>query len=69
MKLIEKKRIDGKTVKVYDQAASPYRRVLASEDIAFVHKASLSNLYAQLNPVSLRKNIDLNIGKLWKIVK
>jgi len=69
MKLIDKKRIDGKTVKVYDQANSPYRRVLASEDIAFAHKASLSNLYVQLNPVTLRKNIDLNVGKLWKIVK
>ncbi len=69
MKLIDKKRIDGKTVKVYDQANSPYRRVLAAEDIAFAHKASLSNLYVQLNPVTLRKNIDLNVGKLWKIVK
>jgi len=69
MKLIKKERIDGKTVKVYDQAMSPYRRVLASEDVVFAQKASLSNLYVQLNPVSLRKNIDLNVGKLWKIVK
>lgn len=69
MKLLKKERIDGKTVKVYDQATSPYRRVLASEDVAIVYKASLSNLYVQQNPVTLRKNIDLNIGKLWKIVK
>jgi hypothetical protein len=69
MKLIEKKRIDGKTVKVYDLAISPYRRVLASKDVAFAHKANLSNLYVQLNPVTLRKDIDLTIGKLWKIVK
>lgn len=69
MKLIKKERIDGKTIKVYDQATSPYRRVLASDDVAFAHKASLSNLYVSLNPVTLRTNIDLNIGKLWKIVK
>lgn len=69
MKLIKKERVDGKTVKVYDQATSPYRRVLASSDVVFSDKASLSNLYVHLNPVTLRKNIDLNVGKLWKIVK
>ena len=69
MKLIKKERIDGRTVKVYDQATSPYRRVLASADVAFEHKASLSNLYVRLNPVNLRKNVDLNVGKLWKIAK
>lgn len=69
MKLLQKERIDGKTVKVYDVATSPYRRVLASNDIDFKHKASLSNLYVRLNPVILRNAIDLNVGKLWKIVK
>ena len=69
MKLIKKERIDGKTVKVYDLATSPYRRVLASEDVAFPDKASLSNLYVRLNPVTLRATIDLNIGKLWRILK
>jgi hypothetical protein len=69
MKLIQKTRVDGKTVKVYDQAKSPYRRVLASENVVFKDKVRLTNLYAQQKPVTLRKNIDLNIGKLWKIVK
>lgn len=69
MKLVKKERIDGKTVKVYDQATSPYRRVLASEDVAFPQKANLTNLYIQQNPVTLRENIDLNVGKLWKILK
>lgn len=69
MKLIKKERIDGKTIKVYDVATSPYRRVLASNDVDFKYKASLSNLYVRLNPVTLRNAIDLNVGKLWKIVK
>jgi len=69
IKLIGKERIDGRTVKVYDQATSPYRRVLASEDVDLKYKLSLTNLYVQQNPVHLRKNIDLNVGKLWKIVK
>lgn len=69
MKLISKERVDGKTIKVYDLATSPYRRVPASVDVAFISKARLSNLYVQQNPVGLRRNIDLNVGKLWKIVK
>ncbi len=69
MKLVKKERIDGKTVKVYDLATSPYRRVLAAEDVAFSQKASLTNLYVRQNPVTLRDNIDLNVGKLWKILK
>jgi len=69
LKLIDKVHIDGKTIKKYDQAATPYRRVLASEDVAFEDKARLSNLYVQLNPVTLRNRIDLNVGKLWKIIK
>ena len=69
MKLIKKERVDGKTVKVYDLATSPYRRVLASAEVAFADKASLTNQYVHLNPVTLRNNIDLNVGKLWRIVK
>ena len=63
-KQLQKERIGGKTVKVYDVATSPYRQVLASNDIDFKHKASLSNLYVRLNPVILRNAIDLNVGKL-----
>jgi hypothetical protein len=69
MKLIKKERIDGRTLKVYDQATSPYRRVLASDEVDLVDKMRLMNLYASLNPVQLRQKIDLNVGKLWKIVK
>lgn len=69
MKLIKKERVDGKTVKAYDVATTPYRRVLASEDVEFARKVSLTNLYVRLNPVTLRKNIDMNVGKLWKIIK
>lgn len=69
MKLIEKQRIDGKTTKYYDKAITPYRRTLAADQVVFSDKVSLTNLYVQLNPVALRKKIDLNIGKLWKIIK
>jgi hypothetical protein len=69
LKLIEKIHVDGKIIKKYDQAATPYRRVLASEDVLFEDKARLTNLYFQLNPVELRNRIDFNVGRLWKIIK
>jgi hypothetical protein len=55
MKLIKKERVDRKIVKVYDLATSPYRRVVASVDVAFSDKVSLTNQYVHLNPVILRK--------------
>jgi len=63
MKSFRKQRIDGKTIKYYDQAKTPYRRIQASEQVAFSDKVHLTNLYVQLNPVALRQRIDLNIGK------
>ena len=69
MKLMGKQRIDGKTIKYYDKAITPYRRTLAAEQVTFSDKVSLTNHYAHLNPVTLRKIIDFNIGKLWKVIK
>ena len=69
LKLIEKNHVDGKIIKKYDQATTPYRRVLVSEDVSFEDKARLTNLYFRLNPVELRNRIDMNVGRLWKIIK
>jgi len=69
LKLTGKRQVDGKTVKQYDQATTPFRRVLASDQITLEAKARLSNQYVHLNPVTLRQRIDANIARLWKIVK
>jgi hypothetical protein len=69
LKLIAKERIDGKTTKKYDQAATPYRRVLALEQLPFDTKVHLTNLYVSLNPVILRANIDTKVAHLWKIIR
>ena len=69
LKLIGKEQVDSKTRKLYDQATTPYRRVLAAEHLPVEVKARLSNLYVQLNPVVLRARIDLNQARLWKIVR
>jgi hypothetical protein len=69
LKLVGKDLVDGKTIKKYDLAATPFRRVLASDFVPIEVKSSLINLYLHLNPVSLRRSIDLKVGKLWKIIR
>jgi hypothetical protein len=67
VKLIAKERIDNQTIKRYDPAKTPYQRVLERKDISLPAKARLVNIYVQLNPAELRRQIDQKIAKLWKI--
>jgi hypothetical protein len=69
LKLIGKDHVAGKTIKIYDQAATPFRRVLASDQVSLDMKASLTHLYLTLNPVLLRNAIDQKVAILWKIVR
>lgn len=69
LKLVGKEQANGKTIKHYDTAATPYRRVLASDQVALDVKLRLTNLYFQLNPVMLRNSIDQKVAKLWKIIR
>lgn len=68
MKLIGKERVGNKTIKRYDEAATPYQRVLRSDQVDLVVKARLCHQYLQLNPVKLRERIDQKVAKLWKII-
>jgi hypothetical protein len=69
LKLVGKERVDGKTVRTYDRATTPYRRVLALDSLPLDVKARLSVQYVQLNPVTLRASIDVKVGQLWKIIR
>ena len=64
LKLTSKEITDGRTIKHYDTAATPYQRVLAAKEIPFEIKARLMNIYVQLNPVTLRNSIDQKIHQL-----
>jgi hypothetical protein len=66
-KLIAKERIGNRTIKRYDPAKTPYQRVLERKDISIDSKARLMNLYLQLNPAELRRQIDQKTAMLWKI--
>lgn len=57
MKLINRTREGSKVFKKYDKPLTPYRRVLASADIADSDKAKLKALYRNLNPAALKRII------------
>lgn len=69
LKLISKQRVDGKVIHTYDQATTPFRRVLALDSIPVLFKARLTDQYFHLNPVALRSSIDSKVALLWKIVR
>jgi len=67
LKLIAKQRIGNLTIKRYDTAKTPYQRILECQDIPLQAKVRLMNLYLQLNPAELRRQIDQKTAKLWKL--
>ncbi|HZK12611.1 MAG TPA: transposase family protein [Atribacterota bacterium] len=66
-KLIKKERIGSKITKRYDEAKTPYRRVLESPDIKEEVKVKLKNQYAMLNPAELKRKITKLQNRLLKL--
>lgn len=67
LKLVERHRVGSKVRKRYDTARTPYQRVLESPDVSEEDKERLRQVYSTLNPVVLRRCIDENLEKLWKL--
>lgn len=66
-KCVERKRIGSKIVKKYDKAKTPYQRVLASKEVSEETKKQLNNIYNDLNPVVIKKEIDIMLMKISDI--
>ncbi|HEX7976457.1 MAG TPA: ISNCY family transposase [Anaerolineales bacterium] len=69
LKLMGKEQVGKKMVRRYDEAATPYQRVLRSDQVELAVKARLCHQYLQLNPVKLRTSIDEKVAQLWKIIR
>ncbi|MGA9531293.1 MAG: transposase family protein [Anaerolineales bacterium] len=67
MKLESKTRSGSRVRKRYDRAQTPFRRVLASKHVPQSVKDDLTDLYLTLNPVELKRRIDANLERLWKL--
>lgn len=65
-KLVSKERVGAKVIKRYDQAATPYQRLLATDAVPTAKRKQLEALYQTLDPIKLRAGIDellLALGK------
>lgn len=63
-KCVERKRIGSKIVKKYDKARTPHQRILESKDVPEKTKKQLNEIYKNLNPVALKKEIDRILLKI-----
>ncbi len=68
-KLVVKERTGPKVKKTYDQAQTPYQRLLASQVLDAATGQSLEQLYWRLNPVKLRQQIYEARRVLWKMAR
>jgi hypothetical protein len=57
----------SKVIKRYDEAKTPYRRVLESPNIKEEIKVKLRKEYAMLNPAELKRKITKLQNKLLKL--
>lgn len=64
MKLIKKERVGSKIVKRYEKAKTPYQRIMESDQIPQDVKNQLKNIYDQLNPAALKRNIDFKLKQI-----
>lgn len=66
MKLEKKVRIGSKYKRKYDTPKTPYQRVLECKEVSEERKENLRRIYAKLDPVKLRRDIDRKVGRIIK---
>ncbi len=64
MKLVSKTRDGAKVHKIYDQARTPYQRLLDAGVLTEDKRQELAATYDRLNPVLLKKQIESNLDRL-----
>ena len=69
MKLVSKSRNGAKVRKVYDEAKTPYQRLLEYDVLSEMDRLRMQRRYELLNPVQLRRQIDEAVEALWKTAR
>ncbi len=69
VKLVEKKLVEGKTMKRYDQPKTPYQRILESPSISASVKHSLTEQFQALNPFKLRNAIEDQLNTIFRVLR
>lgn len=69
MKIKEKKRVGGKIRKIYDEPKTPCERLLESRDISENQKKKLRAQLKELNPFTLRAELENKLREFFKLLK
>ena len=65
MHLMDKQMVDGKAKRKWDQAQTPYQRLLQSQVLTAESQAKLDGLYLETNPRQLKREIHQMRDRLW----
>jgi hypothetical protein len=66
-KLVRKERDGAQLHRVFDRAQTPYQRLCASGILTPAARTELEALYQRLNPLQLRRDLDLALARLWAL--
>lgn len=69
LKLTHKERQGSKVRKRYDEAKTPHQRTMASANVSAKDKLGLQHTYLELNPAELKRRIDSNLKRLWRLTR
>ena len=69
MKLVAKTRHGAKVHKVYDTAQTPHQRLLKAGILTEAKQQELAATYHRLNPVTLLRQINQNLERLWDMAE
>lgn len=68
-KLVGKERVGSKTRKRFDQAKTPYQRLLATDVLGEEQRQRIDQEYRAVNPVRLRAHIQISLKRLWDLAE
>ena len=66
-KLVSKHREGARVHRVFDRAQTPYQRLGTSGGLTRSARADLERLYQRLNPLQLRRELEAELDRLWKL--
>ncbi len=66
-KLVAKQRQGAKVTKRFDQACTPYQRLLENGALGESDRQALARQYVALKPLWLRTQIETELERLWKL--
>lgn len=69
LKLVEKTKVGSRYQKKYDDPKTPYQRLMNSEHLNEAQKTHLTEMYCNLNPFKLKKQIDFKQRQILNVLR